>query len=512
MELNQQLDIEEDALNEKAVDTATPVEPIDTPQDKSEPLPASSSSPQDLEGLSDVVFSKDIVSKLLKRGLKEPDVRPHLNVVFIGHVDAGKSTTCGNILFSTGQVDSRTIEKYEREAKEKNRDTWYFAYVMDINDEERVKGKTVEVGRAPFELEKIRYTILDAPGHKGFVPEMLSGASQADVGVLLISARKGEFEAGFDRGGQTREHALLAKTLGVNVLIVAVNKMDESTVNWDRTRYETIQKKLAPFLKSCGFNPASVYYVPISGLNGQNIKDHVSDQNSSVYEPAASWYTRESPTLFELLESLKVPNREESAALRIPILSGFRDGGVTAVGKVESGVAMVDQPAMLMPNNVKIKIIGVRSNDEDYAYAKPGENVELKLIGVEEDQLRKGCVISSISDPVKVATVIEVQLIIVELLEHRPLLTCGYKCVMHMHTLCEEVELDRLVQVTDKQTKKVNKRPAFVKEQQMAICHLRATQSFCVEQFSVRAQLGRFTLRDEGKTIAIGKVLSIVES
>eukprot|EP01054_Gregarina_sp_Poly1_P002099 Gregarina_sp_Poly_1__2098@NODE_1554_length_3855_cov_59_429514_g1026_i0_p1_GENE_NODE_1554_length_3855_cov_59_429514_g1026_i0NODE_1554_length_3855_cov_59_429514_g1026_i0_p1_ORF_typecomplete_len486_score67_17GTP_EFTU/PF00009_27/4_9e03GTP_EFTU/PF00009_27/1_2e46GTP_EFTU_D3/PF03143_17/1_8e04GTP_EFTU_D3/PF03143_17/1_5e04GTP_EFTU_D3/PF03143_17/1_8e28MMR_HSR1/PF01926_23/0_00096FeoB_N/PF02421_18/4_2e02FeoB_N/PF02421_18/0_042GTP_EFTU_D2/PF03144_25/8_2e02GTP_EFTU_D2/PF03144_25/0_068AIG1/PF04548_16/0_034S100 len=466
----------------------------------------------DEEEERDVTFTEEAVARLLKRGLQEPDLRPHLNVVFIGHVDAGKSTTCGNILFLTGQVDSRTIEKFTREAKEKNRDTWYYAYVMDINEDEREKGKTVEVGRASFELPGVRYTILDAPGHKGFVPEMLAGAAQADVGVLIISARKGEFEAGFERGGQTREHAMLAKTLGVNQLIVAVNKMDEPTCDWSHSRYDEICRKLQPYLKSCGFNPAKdLHFLPMSGLMGVNIRDHVSDPDSNVFEPKASWYTRDQPTLFQLLSTMEPPKRDTQLPLRIPLLAGHRDNGVVAVGKVESGVAMVDQPAMLMPNRVRVKIVGVRSGEQDYAYAKPGENVELRLFGVEEDQIKKGCILSSIKQRVPVANLIEAQVVIVDLLEHRPILTAGYKCVLHAHTVCEEVELEKLIDAVNKTTKKRQKHPAFVKADMIVTCQLRAAQSICLEPFSAQAQLGRFTLRDEGKTIAIGKVLKIVE-
>jgi len=195
----------------------------------------------------DVSKRQETIQKVLAE-LNAEDPREHMNVVFIGHVDAGKSTTAGQILFLTGGVDDRTIEKYEREAKEKNRESWYMAYIMDTNEEERAKGKTVEVGRAHFETEKKRYTILDAPGHKSFVPNMISGASQADIGVLVISARKGEFETGFERGGQTREHAQLAKTLGVSKLVVAINKMDDPSVvengnAWSQERFDDIVAK-----------------------------------------------------------------------------------------------------------------------------------------------------------------------------------------------------------------------------------------------------------------------------
>uniref|UniRef100_A0A915C5W8 Tr-type G domain-containing protein n=1 Tax=Parascaris univalens TaxID=6257 RepID=A0A915C5W8_PARUN len=211
--------------------------------------------------------------------------KEHVNIVFIGHVDAGKSTIGGQLMYLTGMVDKRTLEKYEKEAKDKGRESWYLSWALDTNDEEREKGKTVECGRAFFETEKKHFTILDAPGHKSFVPNMISGATQADLAVLVISARKGEFETGFDRGGQTREHAMLVKTAGVRHMIVLVNKMDDPTVNWDEERFKEIQNKLTPYLRKCGYNPKSdIFYIPVSGLTGAFLKDRPSAE-------FGSWYT-----------------------------------------------------------------------------------------------------------------------------------------------------------------------------------------------------------------------------
>jgi peptide chain release factor subunit 3 len=239
---------------------------------------------------------------------QEEDLRQHLNVVFIGHVDAGKSTIGGQILYLSGMVDERAIQKFEREAKEKNRDSWYMAYIMDTNEEERAKGKTVEVGRAKFETDKTRFTVLDAPGHKNYVPNMISGASQADVGVLVISARKGEFETGFERGGQTREHAQLAKTLGVSKLLVVVNKMDDPSVEWSKDRFDEIEKKIVPFLKSCGYNTKKdVQFLPISGLLGQNMKERMQ-------KSMCPWW--DGPCLFEALDAIELPFRDPNGAFR----------------------------------------------------------------------------------------------------------------------------------------------------------------------------------------------------
>jgi len=309
--------------------------------------------------------------------LKVPDPRPHMNVVFIGHVDAGKSTTCGNILFVCGGVDDRQVEKYQKEAKEKNRESWFLAYIMDTNEEEKEKGKTVEVGRARFELEDRRFTILDAPGHKSYVPNMIQGASQADIGVLIISARKGEFETGFERGGQTREHAQLARTLGVEKLIIAINKMDDHSVKWAEERFEEIKTKLATFIKPPQFKDVS--FLPMSGLTGDNIKDR---------NKTPSWYT--GPTLFEILNKVKIPERDATKAFRIPMLDGFKDmGAVMAVGKVEQGTVKPGMKCLVSPIGQKCTIVSVCIDDEEVRYASCGENISLKMHGVSEDELKK---------------------------------------------------------------------------------------------------------------------------
>ena len=206
------------------------------------------------------------------------DHRKHVNVVFIGHVDAGKSTLCGQIMWLSGNIDDRTLQKYADDAKAQNRESWKFAYAMDTNEEERAKGKTVEVGRSFFATENKRFTVLDAPGHKNFVPHMIGGASQADIGVLVIAARKGEFETGFEKGGQTREHITLAKTAGVKQLVVVINKMDDKTVEWSQDRYDECVSKLSPFMKESGFRPKKdCYWLPVSALSGANIAEPLTD-------------------------------------------------------------------------------------------------------------------------------------------------------------------------------------------------------------------------------------------
>lgn len=222
------------------------------------------------------------------------ETRTPASLVFIGHVDAGKSTISGQLMFLTGIVDMRTIQKYKEEAKEKGRDSWWLAYVMDINEEEKAKGKTVEVGRACFDTKTKRFTIFDAPGHKNYVPNMMMGAAMADYACLVISAKRGEFESGFDMDGQTREHAQLAKSLGVKNLIIAVNKMDEPTVKWSKDRFQEIKDKLSVFLNNTGFDlEKDIVWLPCSALNSDNIKEPVDKK-------VCNWYN--GPTLFEIFD------------------------------------------------------------------------------------------------------------------------------------------------------------------------------------------------------------------
>ncbi|KAH7528619.1 hypothetical protein FEM48_Zijuj05G0091400 [Ziziphus jujuba var. spinosa] len=371
----------------------------------------------------------------------ELDRKRHLNVVFIGHVDAGKSTTGGQILFLSGQVDDRTIQKYEKEAKDKSRESWYMAYIMDTNEEERVKGKTVEVGRAHFETETTRFTILDAPGHKSYVPNMISGASQADIGVLVISARKGEFETGYERGGQTREHVQLAKTLGVSKLLVVVNKMDDPTVNWSKERYDEIESKMIPFLKSSGYNVK---------------KDK------------------------------------------------FKDMGTVVMGKVESG-SICEGDSLL----AQVKVVAVYCDEDKVRRAGPGENLRVRLSGIEEEDIISGFVLSSVAKPIPAVTEFLAQLQILELLDNA-IFTAGYKAVLHIHAVVEECEIVELLQQIDPRTRRpMKKKILFVKNGAVVVCRIQVNNMICIEKFSEFAQLGRFTLRTEGKTVAVGKVTDL---
>eukprot|EP01127_Copromyxa_protea_P003078 TRINITY_DN12949_c0_g1_i1.p1 TRINITY_DN12949_c0_g1~~TRINITY_DN12949_c0_g1_i1.p1 ORF type:complete len:562 (+),score=176.15 TRINITY_DN12949_c0_g1_i1:48-1688(+) len=431
------------------------------------------------------------------------DPREHINLVFIGHVDAGKSTLCGQILLSTGMVDPRTIEKLQAEAKDQNRTSWFLAYMMDVDQEERQKGITVEVGRSHFTTPNKRFTILDAPGHKNYVPNMITGVAQADVGVLVISARKGEFEAGFDRSGQTREHALLAKTLGVKKLVIIVNKMDDPTVEWSKDRFDTIQSKLGAYLKSIGYQKDDIMWNPLSGFLGVGVKDPVPAD-------VCPWIT--SLSLLDTLDGLTPMERFDEKPLRIPVLDKFKESGkLHILGKVETGVLRTGETILCNPG-ASFKVLQIQNDENVITVARPGENVRVVVKGteVEEDSVLRGCILSSPSSPIPTTSDLVVQLVVLQLLKTKQIFTAGYECVIHMHTAVEEVSVVKLLDQLDPKTgKSIQKNPKFVNEKAVVIVHFSLAKPMVAERFDDNQQLGRFSLRDEGKTIAFGKILGV---
>ncbi|BGP10967.1 hypothetical protein NBRC10512_006382 [Rhodotorula toruloides] len=475
-----------DAAQAKKEDKEKKVEAKKVEEAKKDAVEAEIQAAADQEALEDLYGVEDA-----------KDVKPHMNIVFIGHVDAGKSTMGGNILYLCGMVDKRTLEKYEREAKEAGRESWYLSWALDSTSQEREKGKTVEVGRAYFETDVRRYTILDAPGHKNFVPSMISGAAQADVAVLVISARKGEFETGFEKGGQTREHAMLVKTAGVQKLVVVVNKMDDPTVNWDKARYDEIVTKLSPFLKGTGYNmKTDVTFIPVSGFTGANIKEPVDRK-------VAPWV--EGTSLLSFLDEMPLMDRKNNAPLMMPISEKYGDMGCVVVGKVESGKVRKNQDLLLMPNKTPVQVAAIFNEmEEEVSLALCGDNVRIRLRGVEDTDVNVGFVLTDPKKPVSVVTQFEAQLVI---LDTKNIITAGYSAVMHVHTASEEVTLSALLNYYDKKTGRKSRRPPqFAKKGMKIIARIDVAGPISLEKFSDHPQLGRFTLRDEGKTVAIGKV------
>lgn len=425
-----------------------------------------------------------------------------VNIVFIGHVDAGKSTMSGQILKLTGMVDQRTLEKYERESKEKNRESWALSWCIDTNDEERDKGKTVEYGKAFFETEKKHITILDAPGHKSFVPSMIEGASQADYAVLIISARKGEFETGFEKGGQTREHAMLVKTQGIKRLIVAINKMDDPTVKWDKTRYDEIVGKLSPWLfKQVGYKKEQVNFIPLSGFSGVNVKD--SDKSLHPY------YT--GPSLLDYLDNLPPLDRNTSGAVRFCIAQKYKDMGHIVMGKLETGRLGKGKKLVVMPNGSKVKVAEIQFEDNVIKNAVAGMNLKIRLEGIDNDeQLQKGFVLCDAGQECKKGTVFDAR---VAIQEYRSIISEGFSAIVHIHTAVEEVKIERLLGKFNKKTKKMEKFSGakFLKQGDQGICRFRLDNVVAMDKAEDFPSMGRFTVRDEGKTIAMGIIKKIIE-
>ncbi|KAH0536231.1 translation termination factor GTPase eRF3 [Glutinoglossum americanum] len=465
-----------------------------------------SPAPADMKALArqaDAV-AKEQAEDVDEETLAEVYGKEHVNLIFIGHVDAGKSTLGGSILYATGMVDERTMDKYKREAKEAGRETWYLSWALDLTKEERSKGKTVEVGRGFFETDKRRYTILDAPGHKTFVPNMIGGASQADVGILVISARKGEYETGFEKGGQTREHAVLAKTQGVNKLVVVVNKMDDPTVEWSKERYDECTTKLTNFLRGTGYNPKTdLMMMPVSAQTSVGIKDRVPKK-------LAPWWN--GPSLLEYLDGMQTLERKVKAPFMMPINGKYRDMGTMIEGKIESGVIKKGQSLIVMPNKQTADISAIYGETEDeIPLAMCGDQVRLRIRGIEEEDIFPGFVLCSSLRPVHCVQAFEAQIRILEL---KSILSAGFNCVLHVHSAIEEVSFAALLHKLEKGTgRKSKKPPPFAAKGQSIIARLEVTGgagAVCVERFEDYPQLGRFTLRDQGQTIAIGKITKLI--
>ncbi|KAI5464767.1 P-loop containing nucleoside triphosphate hydrolase protein [Mariannaea sp. PMI_226] len=438
--------------------------------------------------------------------LKEIYGKEHVNIIFMGHVDAGKSTLGGSVLYATGMVDERTMDKYKREAKDLGRESWYLSWVMDLNKEERTQGKTIEVGRGYFETEKRRYSILDAPGHKMYVPNMIGGASQADVGILVISARKGEYETGFERGGQTREHAMLAKTQGVNKLIVAINKMDDPTVEWSQDRYKECTTKLGQFLKATGYNlKTDVFFLPLAAQVGMGIKDRVP-------KSVCPWF--DGPSLLEYLDSMKALERKLNAPFMLPVNGKYRDMGTMVEGKIEAGVVKKGMNLIMMPNKTSVEAAAVYGEqEEEVSVAQCGDQVRMRLKGIEEEDIFPGFVLCSPKRLVHTVTEFEAQIRILEL---KSILTAGFNCVLHVHSAIEEVTFAALLHKLQKGTGRKSKLPpTHAKRGDSIIARMQViggAGAVCVERFEDYPQMGRFTLRDQGQTIAIGKITKLIQA
>ncbi len=424
--------------------------------------------------------------------------KPHLNVIIIGHVDHGKSTTTGHLFYLTGTIDERTAKAYEEEAKKMGKETFKFAWVLDKLKEERERGLTIDLAFLKFETPKYFFTIIDAPGHRDFVKNMVTGASQADAAVLFVSAKRGEFEAGIGPGGQTREHAFLAFTLGIHQLVVAINKMDDASVNWSKERYEEIKNEISRMLKMVGFKVEKIPFVPTSGWTGDNLV------KASAKMP---WY--KGPTLYSALDVFEIPPKPTTKALRLPIQDVYTITGVgtVPVGRVETGVLKEGDMLVFMPANVQGEVKSIETHHVRIPKAEPGDNIGFNVRGIAKKDIRRGDVAGRPDKPPSVAKEFIGQIIIIY---HPTAVAAGYTPVLHYHTgqtACRFVELIKKLDPRTGQT--VEEKPAFLKTGDGALVRFEPLEPIAVEPYSEFPELGRFAIRDMGTTIAAGVIKEI---
>ena len=418
------------------------------------------------------------------------ETKPHMNLIFIGHVDHGKSTTVGRLLFETGAVSERDMDRYKEIAKEVNRPTFEFAFVMDSLKEERERGITIDIAHRDFQTQKFYFTIIDAPGHRDFVKNMITGASQADAAVLVVSAKEGVM-------AQTREHAILASVLGIPQLIIGINKID--AVNYSKDDFEKTKKTVYDLLKTLGFKVDTIPFIPYSAMEGTNVAKK-SDK--------LAWYT--GPTLLESLDALKVPNKPLDKALRLPIqdvfsISGF---GTVPVGRVETGVMKVGDQVIIMPSGVKTEVKSIEMHHQQLQKAEPGDNVGFNIKGVEKKDVKRGDVVGPASNPPTVAAEFTAQVII---LHHQNVIAKGYTPVFHIHTAQIACMFSELMEKKDpKSGQTLEKNPETLKTGDVAIVKIKPTKPISLEKYSDFPQLGRFAIRDMGETIGAGIILDVV--
>lgn len=429
-----------------------------------------------------------------------PKDKPHLNLIIIGHVDHGKSTTVGHTLFLAGAVSDRKMQQLEKEAQEKKDKSFMFAYVFDRLKEERERGLTIDLAFQKFETPKYYFTIIDAPGHRDFVKNMITGTSQADAAVLLVSARQGEFESGIGPGGQTSEHAYLAKTLGVNQLIVAVNKMDTTSPAWNKDRYEEIKNEMTSFLKKVGYKTDGMHFVPISGLNGDNLKAK-SDK--------MPWYT--GLTLLEAIDNLEVPPKPVDKPLRIPVENIYTIQGVgtVPVGRVETGILKINDKVHFEPSSKDGEVKSIEMHHETFPQAEPGDNIGFNVRGIGKKDVQRGDVCSHATKTPPVVKSFVGQIIV---LQHPTAIAAGYQPVLHAHTAQVATTFTELLQKKNPRTGEIiEENPKFLKSGEAALVKFAPVHPIVVEKYNDIPQLGRFAVRDSGRTVAVGVIIELGE-
>ena len=421
----------------------------------------------------------------------EDKKKPHLNIVFVGHVDHGKSTTVGRLLLDTGHIEQHEIDKFEQEAVERGKAGFGFAYVMDGLKEERERGITIDVAHKEFYTPNYYFTVIDAPGHRDFVKNMITGTSQADAAVLNVAANDGV-------NAQTKEHAFLARVLGVQELIVNVNKMDISGVDWSQDKYNSVVAEVTGLLKMAGFKTDDIPFIPCSAFDGDNV------YNRSDKSP---WYN--GPTLFEAIDAIKMPPKPTDMPLRLPIQDVYKISGIgtVPVGKIETGVLHAGKTVVFNPSQQSAEVKSIEMHHTNVDKAEPGDNVGFNVRGLSADDIRRGDVAGYTDTPPNFVRHDETFVGQIQLMDIPKAIGVNYTPVFHAHTSQVAVRFVELLEKTSKGVKEAN--PAFLKTGDACLVRFGPTKPMAIEQMDAFPQLSRFAIRDMGKTVAAGVCMKI---
>ena len=423
--------------------------------------------------------------------------KSHLNLIITGHIDNGKSTTMGHFLMDLGVVDERTIAAHAKESEETGKgDTFKYAWVMDNIKDERARGITIDLAFKKFETPKYFFTLIDAPGHRDFVKNMITGASEADCAVLVLSAKEGETDTAIAPGGQAREHAFLLKTLGVAQIIVAVNKMDSADYKEDA--YKAVVEKGRELVKQCGYKPDNVPFIPVSGWKGDNLVKKSEN---------LSWYSGK--TLLEAFDDFTVPEKPIGKPLRLPVQDVYSITGVgtVPVGRVETGTMKANDKIIVMPSGATGEIKSIETHHQEMPSAQAGDNIGFNLRGIEKKDIKRGDVLGTPDNPPTVAEEFKAQIIVIH---HPTAMAPGYTPVMHCHTAQVAATITAFESKIDPATGGTSEEnPKFLKVGDAAIVRIKPVRPTCIETFQEFPEMGRFALRDMGATIAAGVVKEI---
>jgi len=423
--------------------------------------------------------------------------KQHMNLVIIGHVDHGKSTLVGRIMLDTGQFPAHMLEKYKEEAKAKGKESFALAWIFDNLKEERERGVTIDVAHKKFDTDKYYFTIIDAPGHRDFVKNMITGTSQADAAILVCAAPDGVM-------AQTKEHMFLARTLGVKQMIIAINKMDDTKPPFDKDRFEQVKTEVVKLAKSVGYKDDQMQIVPCSAFTGENVKT----------KDKLSWW--DGPTILQAIDNFIVPEKPVNLPLRWPIQDVYTIKGVgtVPVGKIETGIMKTGMQLIFKPSTKPGGVTGevktIEMHHEQINEAMPGDNVGVNMRGLSKNEVRRGDVAGPVNDPPTVAKSFKAQIMV---LNHPSVITKGYTPVFHCYTAQVACRFEEIEKKLDPRTGAVKEEnPDFIKTGDAAIVKVVPTRPMVIESAKKIPQLGRFAIRDMGQTVAAGVCLEVEEA